>query len=35
MKFAKKDLEILAEHENARIRYTAMVLLRKLEGEEE
>ena len=34
MKFLKEDLEILADHHNARIRYTAMVLLKQLEEEE-
>ena len=34
MKFLKEDLEILSEHENARIRYTALVLLKQMEEEE-
>ena len=34
MKFVKEDLEILADHENARIRYTALVLLRQMEEQE-
>ena len=34
MKFLKEDLVILTDHENARIRYTALVLLKKMEEEE-